>query len=285
MQKAAPRRASVRPAGLPALAAALAVLCGSVAGPSARADAPAGLTVQVPAVITTDTATRLRTAVYAPQKRYEAERQRDGDKSGPFKLLCDFNPEGRPNATDDFGACSDLAEVIRDLQEKGVRTRAYVHGEVSRQAVLPVLACGEIVLSADPPARFGRIVDPDRTLAVFERPAYEAMAKGRFSLALVRKMYDRDLAVVQVFPAAKNGDRYLGAREAAAARLNAQPVADLGPVRLRSTTSPRQRNWASAYPTRKTPWPTPWTISNCRGPASSRSWTTPRPFWWWPTAK
>ena len=230
MLKAAPRRASVGTAGLPVLAAALSVLWGSVAGPSARADsAPAGLTVQFPAVITTDTAARLRAAVYAPQKRYEAERQRDGDKSGPFKLLCDFNPDGRPNATDDFGACSDLAEVIRDLQEKGVQTRAYVHGEVSRQAVLPVLACGEIVLSADPPARFGRIVDPDRTLSPFERPAYEAMTKGRFPLALVRKMYDRDLAVVQVFPAPKNGDRYLGAREAADARLNAQPVADLGP--------------------------------------------------------
>ncbi len=233
MLKAAPRRASVGTAGLPVLAAALSVLWGSVAAPSARADsAPAGLTVQFPAVITTDTAARLRAAVYAPQKRYEAERQRDGDKSGPFKLLCDFNPDGRPNATDDFGACSDLAEVIRDLQEKGVQTRAYVHGEVSRQAVLPVLACGEIVLSADPPARFGRIVDPDRTLSPFERPAYEAMTKGRFPLALVRKMYDRDLAVVQVFPAPKNGDRYLGAREAADARLNAQPVADLGPGAL-----------------------------------------------------
>ena len=231
MLKATPTVAPVRTRRLFLFTLAAVALSAYGAPRLAHADdaVPSGLTVQFPAVLTTDTASRLRAAVYGPLKRYEAERKREGQKAGGFRLLCDFNAEGRPDATDDFGACSDLAEVIRDLQEKGVQTRAYLHGEVSRHAVLPVLACGEIAMSAEPPARLGRVVDGERTLAAFEKPPYEEMARGRFPLVLIRKMYDRGAAVVKVFPAPQNGDRYLDAREAAAARLNAEPVADLGP--------------------------------------------------------
>ena len=99
-----------------------------------------------------------------------------------------------------------------------MQTRAYVHGDVSRHAVLPVLACGEIVMSvrAAGPPRDGSC-DSDRSLTAFEKTAYDEMARGHFPLVLVRKMYDPDLVVVKVFPAGKDGDHYVDAREAAAA--------------------------------------------------------------------
>ncbi len=86
-------------------------------------------------------------------------------------------------------------------------------------------------------------------------------------------MYDKDLAIVQVFPAAEEAMLY--SREAADARLNAEPVVDLEPERQRRYDFAQAKAAGSACPTRKTPWPTPWKTSSCRGPASSRFWTTP----------
>ena len=36
---------------------------------------------------------------------------------------------------------------------------AYVHGKVNAHAVLPVLACSEIILSSDPPAQLGKVAE------------------------------------------------------------------------------------------------------------------------------
>jgi membrane-bound ClpP family serine protease len=218
--------------GLAALAAAAVVLTAALLPRPARADneAPAGLTVQFPAIITEDAAARLRAAVYVPMKRYEKKQQADGKPTTGFKLLCDFNPppDNRPNATDDFGACYLLAKELRELQQKGVQTRAFVHGDVSRHAVLPVLACGEIVMSSDPAARIGRIVDSDRPLTDTEKQAYKELVGGPVAPAVVRKMYDKNLVVVKVFPAGNVGARYLDKKEADEAKLNSQEVAGLG---------------------------------------------------------
>ena len=83
--------------------------------------------------------------------------------------------QARADATDDFGACYAVARELRELGQKGVQTRAYVHGEVSRHAVLAVLACNEIVMSQEPPARLGRIRDSSRPLTDTEKKAYEEM--------------------------------------------------------------------------------------------------------------
>src|ERR1700676_2055446 len=96
MLKDLPRRAPLRfralPGGLLALALSLAVPC---AAPGEDA-APVGLTVQFPAVLTSDAATRLRDALVDPTKRYQAEKHLHGDRLDGFKLLCDFNPDGKP---------------------------------------------------------------------------------------------------------------------------------------------------------------------------------------------
>ena len=104
-----------RPAGTPVAYAtrlALIVVVGSWRRPGrptpTSRQPPAGITVQFPAALTADMAVRLREAVYAPLKRYQTYYQRHGQPTSGFKLLCDFNPDGRADATGDFGACSDL---------------------------------------------------------------------------------------------------------------------------------------------------------------------------------
>jgi hypothetical protein len=161
----------------------------------------AGVVVQVPTLITTEATNRLRTTVFGPLKRFEAERG-NGKKGRVFRLVCDFNPDNRPNASDDFGACLKLARYLGELREKdGVQTVAFVHGEVSRHSVLAVLACSQIVMSADPPARIGKVVDQGGPLDELERLAYNQVAKqNRYPEVIVRKMYDRNVVVVKVKP-------------------------------------------------------------------------------------
>ncbi len=82
--------------------------------------------------------------------------------------------------------------------------------------MLPVLACGEIVMSADPPARIGRVADSGS--AARPRPrrtAYWLMASGRFPPAVVRKMFDRDLVVVKVSAGGQRRPLSVDAKEAA----------------------------------------------------------------------
>jgi membrane-bound serine protease (ClpP class) len=207
------------------------VVCSATATPGlAQAeDGPApGLTVQFPAVITEDATARLRAAIYVPLRRYQAACKRDGKTPDGFELLCDFNPppDARPDATDKYGPCWELASYLLELRHKNVKTRAYVHGEVSRHAVLPVIACGEIVMSSD--ARLGKVVEPGGSLLDSEKAAYEEMNGGRFPPALIRKMYDRDLVVVKLFLPDKDGNRYVDERKAQREKLKGVPVDGLG---------------------------------------------------------
>jgi membrane-bound ClpP family serine protease len=182
----------------------------------------AGLVAPIPATITTEAANRLRSAVYGPLRRYEDERNRDPKNTGSFYLICDFNPDNRANASDDFGACLTLARYLRDLQKEGIQVVAYVHGKVTRHAVLPVLACSEIILSQDPPARLGKVVEGDRPLEKLDREAYEQLANNRLPPVLIRKMYDRTVEVVKT--------RQGGYRDAnEKPRPQGDPVSELGP--------------------------------------------------------
>lgn len=185
----------------------------------------AGLVVQIPSLITTETTNRLRTSVFGPLKRFEAERGA-GKKGRVFRLVCDFNPDNRPNSSDDFGACLKLARYLGELREKeGVHTIAFVHGEVSRHSVLPLLACTQIVMSNDPPARIGKIVDQGPPLQEVDQLAYTTTAKqNRYPEVIVRKMYDRNVAVVKVKQAA-DGNLYRDGSENLPA--DAVPVAGL----------------------------------------------------------
>jgi membrane-bound ClpP family serine protease len=183
-----------------------------------------GLVVPVPNVITSEATNRLRTAVYGPLRRYEAERQLDPAGVGEFHLICDFNAAGRDNASEDFGACLSLATAIDDLRKKqNVHVVAYLHGKVTRHAVLPVLACSEIIFSNDPPATLGKVASADRPLRDVERFGYESIAGQRYPRVLIRKMYDPAVSVLK----SPRGERYRDANEKPPPQ--GEPVADLGP--------------------------------------------------------
>jgi len=168
--------------------------------------------------------TQLRQIIDTTLKKFEDNaRQRPG---AAFKLLCDFNPDGLPSASTQFGACYDLAKTLRSLRDRDVRVIGFVHGEVARHSVLPVLACTEIVMSNDPPARLGRVAEPGKPLNGTERNAYKEFAQGRFPLALVEKMFDPNMIVIKVKPTMKDGDRYRSSDDRP--RPEGEPVPDLG---------------------------------------------------------
>jgi membrane-bound serine protease (ClpP class) len=196
----------------------------------AQEETDPGRVLPVAAPVTPDTAGRLRDAVTEALKRAEARR---GERV--FKLILDFNPDGRPNSSKDFGPCYELADFLRKLPGQGVRTIAYVHGEVTRHSVLPVLACSEIVFSRS--GELGDVVrDPGETLDRVKQLAYEETARDRPAIALVRKMFDRDLVVVRTPPGGA-GDRYRDARDAKAGE----------PILLSGTTARYTFTQASSF--------------------------------------
>ena len=113
-----------------------------------------------------------------------------------------------------------------DLQNKGIQTVAFIHGDVSPHSVLPALACSQIVMSKEPASSLGKVAEPGKPLDATERLAYELIAANRFPLALVHKMHDANMVVIKVRPTVKSGDRYRDANEKP--RVEAEPVADLG---------------------------------------------------------
>jgi membrane-bound ClpP family serine protease len=184
------------------------LLLAAAASAAGQEETDPGRVLPVAAPVTPDTAGRLREAITEAVKRAEPRRAQR-----VFKVILDFNPDGRPNGSKDFGPCYELADFLRKLRGQGVRTVAFVHGEVTRHSVLPVLSCSEVVFSKT--AELGDVVrDPGETLDPVKRLAYDEVARNRLPSALVRKMYDRELVVVRTPDGA--GDRYRDAREAKA---------------------------------------------------------------------
>ncbi|MBL8795891.1 MAG: hypothetical protein JNM56_18450 [Planctomycetia bacterium] len=111
----------------------------------------------------------------------------------PLKIVYDFNPDGQPSGPAPYGLCRELAAFLLGLND--VTTIAFVHADVTRHAVLPVLACREIVMSRE--SRLGDAVRDQaepvgKDQLVFYREVAEA--RGR-PAAIVLKMLDRDLEV------------------------------------------------------------------------------------------
>lgn len=210
------------------LLAALLLFAGRMAV-RAEEETDPGRVLSVAAPVTPDTAGRLREAITDALKRAEARR---GQRV--FKVILDFNPDNKANSSKDFGPCYDLADFLRRLHGQSVRTIAYVHGKVTGHSVLPVLACSEIVFSKS--GELGEVTrDPNESLAPEKRLAYDEMARSRRPLALVRKMYDRDLVVVRTPDG--QGERYRDARDAKAGE----------PVLLAGTTALYTFSQASGF--------------------------------------
>jgi len=132
------------------------------------------------------------------------QRHLEQTKQPGSKIIFDFNPQGYPSSTSDYGSCRELATFILGLQN--VTTVAFVHatsqGEqpppaITGHTVLPVIACQEIVMSAD--ARIGDAIrDQSGALLPDQVQFYEYVAKsrGRYP-AVVLKMLDKDAEVIE----------------------------------------------------------------------------------------
>src|SRR5262249_2128637 len=137
-----------------------------------------------------------------------------------------FNPQGLSSGTSDWNSPNRLAEYIRHLQQGTVPGKNYPHistiaflqNLVTKQTVLPVLACKQITLAAgvDPAprrakgARGGVHRAPAGALGETTRLAYPGVARHFASPDLVQRMLDRNLVLRRVKTA--SGTRYLSER-------------------------------------------------------------------------
>ncbi len=181
-----PRTARPRPVAF-VFAAYLAAIAAATAVPTAAslaqeaAPAEDGIFLTVPNPITSEVTNRLRETIERAQRERHVR-----------KIVLDFNPDGKEASSRDFGPCADLA---KELQKLSITTVAFVHAKTTRHTVLPVLACRELVMSAD--ATLGEVL-PDQVgppdedeLRIYARVA------GRAREALVLKMLDKGVAVME----------------------------------------------------------------------------------------
>jgi len=130
-------------------------------------------------------------------------------KDRPIRtIVFDFNPgqgTSHPSATKEYGVCQELADFLLSNEVQNVTTVAFVHGEVSGHTVLPVLACREIVMSAD--AKLGAVTrdlsgPPSRS----KIESYEEVARARSRCrAVILKMLDPNVEVVEGTWAGRGG--------------------------------------------------------------------------------
>jgi membrane-bound ClpP family serine protease len=174
------------------LLATLAVGAGSLSAQEPASKPVDGLFITVPNPITD-------AAVQQIKRKVEDAKAK---KRNIDIIVFDFNPNGLPAGTkENFGSCHDLAKYIRRDLDK-IKTFAFVHNKVTSHTVLPVLACGQIVMSKEKDretgqykARLGDVkVDAGDETA---RNAYEVVAK-RYSKGLVFRMIDHKLVVKKV---------------------------------------------------------------------------------------
>jgi len=184
-----------------ALAASAAVA--PFAGSAEVKTAEESLFVTVRNPITEDEFSRIKSATSLAVERWKKSGQRE-----PMKIVFDFNPDHAAAGTDRLPACLALAKYIEQLH--GVTTVAFVHKDVTRHTVLPVLACQEIVMGKE--AHIGNVLpDADELPPQDEQSfykdwrvrAYDDMARGRGRCpAIILKMLSRDLPVME----GKRGD-------------------------------------------------------------------------------
>jgi membrane-bound ClpP family serine protease len=157
----------------------------------------AGLFITVPNPITSEASNRVKEITNRALLKFKSDDAGPAGARKSLTIVYDFSPSNNgPSATPDFGPCYDLAKHLQRLQD--VNTVAFLHGEVTRHTVLPVLACRQIVMSAE--ARIGDVLgdgaDSQDDLGV-ERDAYKQIIKDRRCPAVVMKMLDPDMVVLK----------------------------------------------------------------------------------------
>lgn len=183
---------SVLPLG--ALLLTLTVASLAPAQPAPRVE---GLFISVENPITEDVSRRIRNVTTTAVQRHRDDQQnRDAAQRSVLKIVLDFTPDNRPANSTTFAGCLELSEHLLTLQD--VITIAFVHGEVSRHSVLPVLACKEIVMSSE--AKIGPVAGDreERPPTAPQEAAYADVIRGRNRIpAVVLKLLDPSMEILE----------------------------------------------------------------------------------------
>lgn len=135
--------------------------------------------------------------------RRMARRAIDKAKKDNERLTLVFDFEVPKGQTDfgrgsDFGAAHDLASFISSEELAGVQTVAYLPRSIEGHAVLPVIACREIIMAPD--AAIGVAGADEKTINPTQRIAYTEIAGRRRTIpaALALGMLDQGLEILRV---------------------------------------------------------------------------------------
>ncbi len=191
------RIAHCRPAVVAALLLALAGFAPAKDAVKAEADAPArqiGRFIHIALPITGQTFERTRRSVRRAMDAARAENAR-------LVLVFEFDvPKGQKDfgRGSDFGAAHDLANFLSSEELGAVRTVAYLPDSIQGHAVLPAIACQEIIMAKD--ATLGAAGIDEKTITPTLRSAYAEIAGRRRTVPVVVAlgMLDPALEVLQV---------------------------------------------------------------------------------------
>ncbi len=201
-------QASVCRCGAPLLAASnacamacavLLAICSAIPSPAFAKDEPKtpaqiGRFIQVALPITDQTVTHVRRVVGRAIENAKKDNAR-------LTLVLEFRgPKGQKDAVrgSDFSQSFGLANFLSGDDLNGVRTVAYLPGSVEGHAVLPVIACQEIIMAKD--ATLGAAGIDEKTITPTMRSAYSEIAGRRWTVPVVIAlgMLDPALEVLQV---------------------------------------------------------------------------------------
>ncbi|MBY0459829.1 MAG: hypothetical protein K2V38_21130, partial [Gemmataceae bacterium] len=175
--------------------------------------------VTVPHPLTSEAVTRIENQVKA----------RVNDATRPARtVVLDFNPGDKPASSTAFGPCSDLADFLRKPDIARVRTIAFVHAPTTGHAVLPVLACKEVVMGKA--GVLGPIlVEGVAALTNTHRVAYETAFAREDRWPIVQKMFDPAVSLVKGKDKATGNPRYAdrNSEKAMEKVVGAAPVANV----------------------------------------------------------
>jgi membrane-bound ClpP family serine protease len=115
-------------------------------------------------------------------------------------LVFEFSaPRGQKDAAhgSDFSQSYSLADFLSSEKLNGVRTVAYLSSPIEGHAVLPVIACDEIIMAKD--ATIGAAGIDEKTISPTMRSAYSEIAHRRRTVSdvVALAMLDPDLEVLQ----------------------------------------------------------------------------------------
>jgi membrane-bound ClpP family serine protease len=198
-----------------------------------------GLILPVRAPITTHVSDAIDRAIESEMKK---GRQ-------PEVIIFDFNPDGQPVQATTAGPCIDLKNLVakvrglRTANGRPVLTVAYVHNEVKGFAVLPVLACNEIVMSEK--AKLGDLRAGGKAALPPEvETSLATLAKQWPAPDAVLKMADPGIVLVPV--QAEDGKRFFVSQQKKVDE-NGRPLAVVGDPELVPTDGLYDSKQAQRY--------------------------------------